>query len=505
MAPFLLYLIKANLWISAFALVYQAFLHNQRYFSHNRLYLITGMLATLLLPLIKAPSRLPWFSKGSTETVAAGKAFAELPVFNGIVEATSTTSEPLLSSFLPYIILAGAAVVLLRLLFQTINIWSLIRQSETVQRSGFRLVTSTKVSASFSFFSYVFVHPSLSAHEIREILKHEAEHIRQQHWMDLILGELLTALMWYNPLVWLFNRHVRENHEYLADEQVLRNSTQPGTYKAVLLNQLLGAEVIRLGHSFSYSLNKKRFAMMTQQSTHTIQKLKFLWIIPALVLVALSCAELDKKYGLEESETNKTIPPREDGMLYVIDGRIHDVNDKVLSEVITTENIASIAVVKGEEAMKRYGNLGKNGIIEVNTLSKDIVSRLNSYTEAAIEKDGRERELSQMGDLFMVVEEMPQFPGGQDGLRNYLTTNIKYPHAAMEQGLQGRVYVQFVINTEGQTEEIKILREAHPLLDNEAYRVVAEMPRWKPGMQKGRAVRVSYTVPVNFVLQEEEL
>src|SRR5690554_206898 len=100
MAPFLLYLIKANLWISAFALVYQAFLHNQRYFSHNRLYLITGMLATLLLPLIQTPSRLPWFSKGSTETVASGKTIAELPVFNGIVEATSTTSEPLLSSFL---------------------------------------------------------------------------------------------------------------------------------------------------------------------------------------------------------------------------------------------------------------------------------------------------------------------------------------------------------------------------------------------------------------------
>ena len=504
MTPFLLYLIKANLWISAFTLVYQSFLHNQRYFSLNRLYLITGMLATLLLPLIKAPSRLPWFSKGSTETVAAGKAFAELPVFNGIVEATSTTSEPLLSSFLPYIILAGAAVVLLRLLFQTINIWSLIRQSETVQRSGFRLVTSTKVSASFSFFSYVFVHPSLSAHEIREILKHEAEHIRQQHWMDLILGELLTALMWYNPLVWLFNRHVRENHEYLADEQVLRNSTQPGTYKAVLLNQLLGAEVIRLGHSFSYSLNKKRFAMMTQQSTHTIQKLKFLWIIPALVLVALSCAELDEKYGLEESETNKTIPPREDGMLYVIDGRIHDVNDKVLSEVISPENIASIEVVKGEEAMKRYGNLGKNGIIEVNTLSKDIVSRLNSYTEAAIEKSAMESDFPKDhkgGEIYMFVEEMPEFPGGQEALMNYLATNIRYPAAAIEQGLKGRVYVQFVINTEGKTEQIKILREAHPLLDNEAYRVVAEMPRWKPGMQSGVAVSVSYTVPVNFALE----
>src|SRR5690554_1792938 len=496
MAPFLLYLIKANLWISGFALVYQAFLHNQRYFSHNRLYLITGMLATLLLPLIKAPSRLPWFSKGSTETVAAGKAFAELPVFNGIVEATSTTSEPLLSSFLPYIILAGAAVVLLRLLFQTINIWSLIRQSETVQRSGFRLVTSTKVSASFSFFSYVFVHPSLSAHEIREILKHEAEHIRQQHWMDLILGELLTALMWYNPLVWLFNRHVRENHEYLADEQVLRNSTQPGTYKAVLLNQLLGAEVIRLGHSFSYSLNKKRFAMMTQQSTHTIQKLKFLWIIPAFVLVTVSCAVLDKNYGNKKNETTQTIPPQEDGMRFIIDGYIHDVDNKILNEIIEPNSIISMEIIKGEEAMERYGPLGKNGIIDIKTQTKDIGARLNNHI-----KENRE---STDQVVFQVVEEMPEFPGGVEGLQNYLRTNIIYPKVALEQGLQGRVYVQFVINTEGKTEQIKILRQVHPLLDNEAWRVVAEMPNWRPGIQRGRAVNVLYTIPINFLLTKEE-
>lgn len=101
----------------------------------------------------------------------------------------------------------------------------------------------------------------------------------------------------------------------------------------------------------------------------------------------------------------------------------------------------------------------------------------------------------------MFVEEMPEFPGGQEALMNYLATNIRYPKAAMEEGLQGRVYVQFVINTEGQSEQIKILREAHPLLDNEAYRVVAEMPRWKPGMQSGQPVSVSYTVPVNFALE----
>lgn len=243
---------------------------------------------------------------------------------------------------------------------------------------------------------------------------------------------------------------------------------------------------------------------MTQQSNHSIQKLKFLWIIPALILVALSCAELDENYGIKENEPTQTVPPREDGMLYVIDGRIHDVNDKVLSEVITTENIASIEVVKGEEAMKRYGNLGKNGIIEVNTLSKDIVSRLNSYTEAAIEKSAMESDFPKDhkgGEIYMVVEEMPEFPGGQEALMNYLATNIRYPAAAIEQGLKGRVYVQFVINTEGKTEQIKILREAHPLLDNEAYRVVAEMPRWKPGMQSGVAVSVTYTVPVNFALE----
>jgi TonB family protein len=101
----------------------------------------------------------------------------------------------------------------------------------------------------------------------------------------------------------------------------------------------------------------------------------------------------------------------------------------------------------------------------------------------------------------MIAEEMPEFPGGQQELMNYLATSIIYPEKAAEEGIHGRVYIQFIINTEGRTEKHKILRGVHPLLDNEALRVIQEMPTWQPGTQKDQPVSVSYTVPINFALQ----
>lgn len=105
------------------------------------------------------------------------------------------------------------------------------------------------------------------------------------------------------------------------------------------------------------------------------------------------------------------------------------------------------------------------------------------------------------GEIFMIVEEMPEFPGGDAALQRYLATSIRYPVIAQENGIQGRVYIQFVINQQGEVTNAVILRGVDPSLDREALRVVQAMPKWKPGRQRNRPVRVSYTVPINFVLQ----
>lgn len=103
--------------------------------------------------------------------------------------------------------------------------------------------------------------------------------------------------------------------------------------------------------------------------------------------------------------------------------------------------------------------------------------------------------------VFDVVEEMPSFPGGQGALMAFLSSNIKYPVVAQENGVQGRVIVGFVVEKDGSISDVKVMRSVDPSLDREAQRVVKAMPKWKPGKQNGSAVRVKYTVPVVFRLQ----
>jgi protein TonB len=113
----------------------------------------------------------------------------------------------------------------------------------------------------------------------------------------------------------------------------------------------------------------------------------------------------------------------------------------------------------------------------------------------------REEEEEEGAEVFFIVEEMPEFPGGEPALRKWLATQIKYPVIAQENGIQGKVYVTFVVGKDGSISNATIARGVDPSLDKEALRVVNNLPKWKPGKQRGKPVNVSYTVPINFVLQ----
>lgn len=120
-------------------------------------------------------------------------------------------------------------------------------------------------------------------------------------------------------------------------------------------------------------------------------------------------------------------------------------------------------------------------------------------TEVAIVEMAEEEE-EEEAEVFFIVENMPEFPGGDVALRTYIAQNVKYPEIAKENGLAGKVFVQFVINQKGEVQDVKIARGVDPALDKEAIRVVQGLPKWKPGSQRGKPVRVSYTVPINFQL-----
>ena len=113
----------------------------------------------------------------------------------------------------------------------------------------------------------------------------------------------------------------------------------------------------------------------------------------------------------------------------------------------------------------------------------------------------KEEEEEEEAQVFFIVEDMPEFPGGEMALRTYIANAIKYPVIAQENGIQGKVYVTFVVGKDGSVSNASIARGVDPSIDKEALRVINSLPKWKPGKQRGKPVNVSYTVPINFQLQ----
>ena len=183
--------------------------------------------------------------------------------------------------------------------------------------------------------------------------------------------------------------------------------------------------------------------------------------------------------------------------------------DTVLTEIVFEEEIIPITeqeqpkqappppeAPKVEEVLEIMDN---DSQVEESTIqaSDDTQAAVEvKYTPVEVEEEEVEEQ-----QIFQVVEEMPEFPGGMGECMKFLAKNIKYPTVAQENGVQGRVIVQFVVNRDGSIVDPVVMRGVDPYLDKEALRVISMMPKWKPGKQRGKEVRVKYTVPVMFRLQ----
>lgn len=138
--------------------------------------------------------------------------------------------------------------------------------------------------------------------------------------------------------------------------------------------------------------------------------------------------------------------------------------------------------------------------VEVDDIEINADVDQNEVIEEYVAPEIEEEDV-QEAEIFTIVEEMPEFPGGMNKLGEYLAKNIKYPQMARETGIQGRVFITFVVEPDGSVTNVQVLRSLGGGCDEEAVRVVKSMPKWKPGKQRGKAVRVSYNLPVNFKLQ----
>ena len=162
-----------------------------------------------------------------------------------------------------------------------------------------------------------------------------------------------------------------------------------------------------------------------------------------------------------------------------------------------------------ETPMANFAQINEDGV-DINAELRDvdiedelILDDFEVDQDSEVEiMDFVEEEEEEEAQIFFIVEDMPGFMGkGQDGFRQWIGQNLRYPEIAAENGISGRVFVQFVVEPNGSVTNVKVVRGVDPALDAEAVRVVKSSPKWTPGKQRGKAVRVSFTFPINFVLQ----
>jgi len=430
-------LIESISIVSFFYLLYLLFFNKEASFKQNRFFLLLGVLLSLLVPFVDI---------SVLENLQIQR-FVELKTIN--VSGDGSQQMEFDGSFslvnLLYILYTiGTAIFLYRFLYQLFKIFRFRKNVEIYNFKNVKLVYTGKRHSVFSFLNSIFIDiESQQSQDLNIIIDHERVHVAQKHSIDLLLFELLAIVQWFNPLVWLYRKTIKQNHEFLADKGSLENGFSMEKYQEVLL-QNYSFLSFGLANSFNHSLTFKRILMMKKNNSNKKSIVKLIVLIPLLVVSVyfISCSK--------ENQSDK------------------DSNTESLSGDLKTVN---------EELAE-----------DLQNSSEEVVVVAKNQIESG-EK------------VFDKVEVAPKFPGGKLELHKFIATNVKYPSQAREKGVQGKVYIKFVVDKTGKVSNVGVVRSVDPLLDAEAVRVVSELPVWTPGENEGKPVNVHFTVPINFRLQ----
>jgi len=357
MEAFGVYLLKSMVWLTGFALVYLLFLRYERFFQLKRIYLLTGIIVSLIFPAISIHYTVELPVPAVTGFVPAG---TDLPA-NSVIPAVAHTTPFDYKFILLVLYVSGILFLGYRIIYHMILLRKAINKANINSIGPVRLVRISSFPASFSFFNYVFINPSVDEAEVREIMNHELVHVHQKHWLDLLLIEMLRLFQWVNPFVWIYTGFIRLNNEYLADELALQRSLNPGNYKAALMNQLFRSPVISLSSSFNYSLNKKRFDMMKKTLTSPYRKLKVLLVLPVFAIILYAFAVPEYNYLSAESSFNSpTIPEILPPAQNVVKGKVVDENGKPLNLVTIASNVTGTGTPTGTDGRFSLINISEN-------------------------------------------------------------------------------------------------------------------------------------------------
>ena len=451
MGTFLVYILKSAVCLAVFYLFYRLLLSKETFHRFNRIALLGVMLLSCLLPLIQVTVKEA--SPVNMQVMSMEDLLLMYQWNRGMTMVEEGSHTLRWQGMLVLVYFAGLLFVIARHLWSLGRMLFLIRHSRCEKLDhGVRLVIHHRPIAPFSWMRYIVISETDLKEGGHYILVHEQAHIRLRHSWDLLLTELCAWVQWFNPAIWLLKQELQNIHEYEADEEVLRQGIQAKEYQMLLIKKAVGARLYSIANSFNHSSLKKRITMMIRKKSNPWARAKYLYVLPLAAVTVAAFARPEISQPLDEISSVK-------------------VND--LSAVLETYADKNVS----------------------NPAEKDLQSKADSTTQKVVTPAASDNQ------TFDVVEQMPEFPGGMRAGLEFMARNLKYPTKAQEAGKQGRVIVQFIVQKDGSLSDLHVLCAVDPWLDAEAIRVISIMPKWKPGMQDGKAVAVKYTMPVTFALE----
>ena len=434
----LIYLWEGSICLALTVGFYKVFFEKLTFFEWNRFMLLILLTASVLVPLFTidvAPSMVVLPE-------------VQLPVFwvGGQIEPESMVNSSNFSwqKVLFFCYIVGLVFAASKFVWEILRLWIQLKSATLQVYNGNKLAIHSRFEPA-SFFGYIML-PSFDQtdddHQL--ILQHESVHCTQRHTLDLLLVQLLKVFFWFNPFIFMYERMIREVHEFQADHFITRFHSEIA-YSKLLLRLVTKSNSNHLLHSFNQFQTKKRIMMMTQTNTNPIQKARFILTLPliGLFLAVFSCKS--SKVTTADFPENLVIPMTAE----------------------STGDTTNVTILRE-----------KNG-------KKVLVV-------TATEPTGEE--------VFEITEIQPKPAGGMEGWMNYLAESLKYPEEAKERGIEGTVVMAFIVNSDGTISDIETLRGIGGGCDQEAMRVIQNAPKWTPGQLGGKAVRVRMRLPLQFKL-----
>lgn len=361
------------------------------HFVFNRIYLLVTPIIAIVLPFI------------GTNLTESGLPKIELDVIRIVSQPLQSVSVNNFS-YTNLLIAFGIITSIIVFFFHLYRILS-FKKEEELMHIGRIKIYRTSSNSSFSFFNTIYINDE-KTENLDLIIQHEMAHCKQFHSFDLLSFAIIKALFWYNPIIYLWQKKIKENHEFLADREVLKLTHNFEEYANAIVSAHFNSSYPHLGASFNApSLLQRRIKKMKQINTSYMKHLIF---IPALA-----------------------------GALF-------------LTTSLNNEQLLPL----------------KSGAIEV---SDEVI--------------------------------YPEFPGGTDGLMQFISKNIHYPESSVKANEKGIVYVKFIVQKDGKVSKVEVIKSSsYEALDKEATRIISEMPKWNPGTKNGKPADIEMTLPINFTL-----